>query len=84
MRATVRETLWYSPQFGQLAKVQREGASPDEGARRIVARYPAFPVEVDDAGILVDIDTEGDLEALRRSVAAALFGGGDWSAASTF
>ena len=58
--------------------------SGDEGARRIVARYPAFPVELDDAGILVDIDTEGDLEALRRSVAAARFGGGDWSAASTF
>ena len=42
----------------------------------------AFHVR-DDA--LVDIDTEHDLEALRRSVAAARFGGvGDWSAASTF
>ena len=58
--------------------------SGDEGARRIVARYPAFPVELDDAGILVDIDTEGDLEALRRSVAAARFGPTDWNAASTF
>ena len=58
--------------------------SGDEGARRIVARYPAFPVELDDAGILVDIDTEGDLEALRRSVAAARFGPADWNAASTF
>jgi len=57
----------------------------DEGARRIVARYPAFPVELDDAGILVDIDTEDDLEALRKLVAAARFDGtGDWSAASTF
>ncbi|HEY2558371.1 MAG TPA: nucleotidyltransferase family protein [Caldimonas sp.] len=43
----------------------------DEGARRIVARYPAFPVEVDDSGTLVDIDTEDDLEALRRSAAAS-------------
>ena len=57
----------------------------DEGARRVVARYPAFPVELDDAGILVDIDTEDDLEALRKLVAAARFdGSGDWSAASTF
>jgi molybdenum cofactor cytidylyltransferase len=43
----------------------------DEGARRIVARYPAFPVELDDTGILVDIDTEDDLEALRRNAAAS-------------
>ena len=42
----------------------------DEGARRIIARYPAFPVELDDAGILVDIDTVDDLEALRRPAAA--------------
>jgi molybdenum cofactor cytidylyltransferase len=38
----------------------------DEGARRIIARYPAFAVDVDDPGILVDIDTEADLDALRR------------------
>ena len=42
----------------------------DEGARRIIARYPAFPVELDDAGILVDIDTADDLDALRRPAAA--------------
>ena len=42
------------------------GLSGDEGARRIIARYPAFAVEVDDPGILVDIDTEDDLDALRR------------------
>lgn len=40
--------------------------SGDEGARRIIARYPAFAVDLDDAGILVDIDTEDDLDALRR------------------
>ena len=45
--------------------------SGDEGARRIIARYPAFAVERDDPGILADIDTEGDLDALRRVVAAA-------------
>ena len=38
----------------------------DEGARRVIARYPAFAVDVEDAGVLVDIDTEDDLDALRR------------------
>ncbi len=37
----------------------------DEGARRLVARYPAFGVELDDPGILVDIDTASDLESVR-------------------
>lgn len=34
----------------------------DEGARRLVARYPAYAVDCEDAGILVDIDTVLDLE----------------------
>ena len=37
----------------------------DEGARRLVARYPAFGLEVDDSGVLVDLDTVADLDALR-------------------
>ncbi len=37
----------------------------DEGARRLVARYPAQGVEVDDPGVLIDIDTEADLDGLR-------------------
>jgi len=37
----------------------------DEGARRLVARYPAFGVEVDDPGVLLDVDTESDLEMVR-------------------
>lgn len=37
----------------------------DEGARRLVARYPAHGIEVDDPGVLVDIDTEADLDKLR-------------------
>ncbi len=37
----------------------------DEGARRLVARYPAHGVDVDDPGVLVDIDTRRDLEAAR-------------------
>lgn len=41
--------------------------SGDEGARRLVARYPAFGVELDDPGILVDIDTVSDLATVRGS-----------------
>ncbi len=37
----------------------------DEGARRVVARYPASPVEVDDPGVLLDIDTTEDLLVAR-------------------
>jgi molybdenum cofactor cytidylyltransferase len=40
--------------------------SGDEGARRLLARYPAFGVEVDDPGVLFDVDTAADL-ALARS-----------------
>lgn len=39
--------------------------SGDEGARRVVARYPSYGLEVDDSGVLVDVDTEADLDALR-------------------
>lgn len=39
----------------------------DDGARRVVARYPAFGVDVDDAGVLMDVDTPADLEALQAS-----------------
>ncbi len=43
----------------------------DEGARRLVARYPAHAVELDDPGVLMDIDTEDDLVAARVDVNAA-------------
>lgn len=39
--------------------------SGDEGARRIVARYPAIGVDVEDPGVLLDLDTEADLAAMR-------------------
>jgi molybdenum cofactor cytidylyltransferase len=39
--------------------------SGDEGARRIVARYPAIGVDVDDPGALLDLDTEADLSTMR-------------------
>lgn len=48
--------------------------SGDQGAQRLVARYPAIGVELDDPGILVDIDTVGDLDAARRGAAAAAAG----------
>ena len=41
------------------------GLSGDEGARRLVARYPAQAVEVDDPGVLQVIDTVQDLALLR-------------------
>lgn len=37
----------------------------DEGARRLVARYAARAVEVDDPGVLLDIDAVQDLATLR-------------------
>jgi molybdenum cofactor cytidylyltransferase len=40
----------------------------DEGARRLVARYPSHAVEVDDPGVLIDIDTREDLEEQRSGV----------------
>ena len=43
--------------------------SGDEGARRIVARYPAIGVDVDDPGVLLDLDTEADLAAMRALAA---------------
>jgi molybdenum cofactor cytidylyltransferase len=39
----------------------------DEGARRLVSRYPAVGIEVEDPGVLVDVDTEADLERLRAA-----------------
>jgi len=39
--------------------------SGDDGVRRLVARYPAQAVEVDDPGVLIDIQTVEDLAAMR-------------------
>lgn len=43
----------------------------DDGARRVVARYPAFGVDVEDAGVLMDVDTPADLEALQANIRSA-------------
>jgi molybdenum cofactor cytidylyltransferase len=47
--------------FSELATL-----SGDEGARRLIARYPSAAVEVDDPGVLLDLDTQDDLERLRQ------------------
>lgn len=38
----------------------------DEGARRIVARYAAQPIPVDDPGVHADVDTREDLAQVAR------------------
>ena len=45
--------------------VQLDG---DEGARRLLARYPSQGIDVDDPGVLQDVDTQDDLLQLRRSL----------------
>jgi molybdenum cofactor cytidylyltransferase len=45
--------------------------SGDEGARRLVARYPALGLELDDPGVLVDVDTEADLAGVRLTLGEA-------------
>ena len=42
----------------------------DDGARRVVARYPSHGQEVDDPGVLLDVDTAADLDLLRSSATA--------------
>jgi molybdenum cofactor cytidylyltransferase len=41
----------------------------DDGARRLMARYPAHGQEVGDPGVLLDVDTVADLAALRQQQA---------------
>jgi len=43
----------------------------DEGARRLLARYPTAAVELDDPGVLFDIDTVDDLAVAQRRIAGA-------------
>jgi molybdenum cofactor cytidylyltransferase len=44
--------------------------SGDDGARRVMQRYPAHGQDVDDSGVLLDVDTPGDLETLRQAAQA--------------
>lgn len=50
--------------------------SGEEGARRLLARYPASGVEVDDPGVLQDMDTETDLAVVRSRWATQVAAGG--------
>lgn len=40
----------------------------DEDARRLLGRFPAVGVDVEDPGVLFDVDTESDLDAARALV----------------
>jgi len=40
--------------------------SGDDGVRRVMLRYPAHGQEVEDPGVLLDIDTPADLDILRK------------------
>jgi molybdenum cofactor cytidylyltransferase len=42
----------------------------DEGARRLLARYPAAAVDVDDPGVLIDVEGDDDLAVVRAAIAA--------------
>jgi molybdenum cofactor cytidylyltransferase len=42
----------------------------DEGARTVLAGAELTPVEVDDPGVLLDIDTPADLAAASRAGSA--------------
>lgn len=46
----------------------------DEGARRVVARYPSLGLELPDPGVLVDVDTAADLARLRATQASPVAG----------
>ena len=45
--------------------------SGDDGARRLVSRYPALGLELDDPGVLVDVDTQDDLDRVRQAGVSA-------------
>jgi molybdenum cofactor cytidylyltransferase len=46
----------------------------DEGARRLIARYPSQAVDVNDPGVLMDVDTVADLSHVRAMHAASAYG----------
>lgn len=52
--------------FGSELFSELTALDGDVGARRIIARYPAHGIELDDPGVLVDIDTPEDLARARR------------------
>ncbi len=57
--------------FGSELCSELMGLSGDEGARRVVARFPAHGLEVDDSGVVMDLDTLADLAVVRERLAAS-------------
>lgn len=53
--------------FGVELYSELAALSGDSGARRIVSRFPAIGVEVNDPGVLTDIDTVEDLQRVREA-----------------
>jgi molybdenum cofactor cytidylyltransferase len=53
--------------FGAELYSELAALSGDDGARRIVARFPGVGVELDDPGVLMDVDTTDDLARLREA-----------------
>ena len=51
--------------FGSELFTELATLTGDEGARRLIARYPAQGVDVDDPGVLIDVDNLQDLEEVR-------------------
>jgi len=72
MAATVQQHVVAYPQhqgrrghpvaFGPGLVSELLALKGDEGARRILARFPAAAVDVDDPGVLMDFDTEADFQ----------------------
>jgi molybdenum cofactor cytidylyltransferase len=56
------------------------GLDGDDGGRRLVARYPSFGVEVDDPGVLLDVDSAEDLAALQALASGVVAGPGSSAA----
>lgn len=52
--------------FGAELGGELQSLSGDDGARRVLARYPAVAVDLDDPGVRDDVDTRADLERLRQ------------------
>ena len=58
--------------FGAELFSELVALSGDEGARRVMARYPSIGLELDDPGVLVDVDTVEDLANVRAARDQAL------------
>ena len=65
-RATHRERHGHPVIFGRAAFDMLRVADPAQGARAVVRALPVLDVEVDDDGVVRDIDTPADYEELLR------------------